>query len=59
MRRLIARFVQDRSGATALEYGIIMALMFLVMLGALSAFGGTGSGIFNRAMDAIREGMGG
>ncbi|QQQ17554.1 Flp family type IVb pilin [Brevundimonas vitis] len=59
MRRLIARFLQDRSGATALEYGIIMALMFLVMLGALSAFGGTGSGIFNRAMDAIREGMGG
>ncbi|MDZ4365192.1 Flp family type IVb pilin [Brevundimonas sp.] len=59
MRRLIARFVQDRSGATALEYGIIMALMFLVMLGALSAFGGTGSGIFTRAMDAIREGMGG
>ena len=59
MRRLIARFVRDQSGATALEYGIIMALMFLVMLGALSAFGGTGSGIFNRAMDAIREGMGG
>ena len=59
MRRFITRFVRDQSGATALEYGIILALMFLVILSALTAFGGTSSGIFNSAMNAIRTAMGG
>lgn len=62
MRRLNAfliRFGRDERGATAIEYGIILALMFLVILGALTAFGGTGSGIFNTAMNTIRSAMGG
>jgi pilus assembly protein Flp/PilA len=63
MRRFISRhmgrFWRDESGATALEYGIILALMFLVILSALTAFGGTGSGIFNTAMDKLRTAMGG
>ncbi|HEY1224065.1 MAG TPA: Flp family type IVb pilin [Brevundimonas sp.] len=59
MRRFISRFLSDESGATALEYGIILALMFLVILSALTAFGGTGSGIFNTAMNTLRSAMGG
>ncbi|KQS55233.1 hypothetical protein ASG17_03830 [Brevundimonas sp. Leaf363] len=59
MRRLIARFARDESGATAIEYGLILALMFLVILGALTAFGGTSSGIFNTAMNTLRAAMGG
>jgi pilus assembly protein Flp/PilA len=59
MRRFLSRFARDESGATAIEYGMILALMFLVILGALQAFGGTGSGIFNNAMDAVRGAMGG
>lgn len=59
MRRFITRFLRDEAGATALEYGIILALMFLVILSALTAFGGTSSGIFNSAMNAIRTAMGG
>ncbi|WP_349677593.1 Flp family type IVb pilin [Brevundimonas sp. UBA2416] len=59
MRRFLSRFGRDESGATAIEYGMILALMFLVILGALQAFGGTGSGIFNTAMDKIRAAMGG
>jgi len=63
MRRFISRhlvrFWRDESGATAIEYGIILALMFLVILTALTAFGGTGSGIFNDAMNAVRSAMGG
>ena len=38
---------------------MILALMFLVILGAMQAFGATGSGIFNGAMDRIRSAMGG
>ncbi|TPW01141.1 MAG: Flp/Fap pilin component superfamily [bacterium] len=59
MRRFLSRFRRDESGATAIEYGMILALMFLVILGALQAFGGTGSGIFNTAMDKLRTAMGG
>ena len=59
MRRFLARFRKDESGATAIEYGLILALMFLVILGALNAFGATGSGIFNTAMDLLRAAMGG
>ena len=59
MRRFLARFGRDDSGATAIEYGLILSLMFLVILGALNAFGATGSGIFNAAMDKLRAAMGG
>mgnify|MGYP001245960712 FL=1 len=59
MRRFLSRFARDESGATAIEYGMILGLMFLVILGALQAFGGAGSGIFNTAMDKLRTAMGG
>jgi pilus assembly protein Flp/PilA len=59
MRRFLTRFGRDDSGATAIEYGLILSLMFLVILGALQAFGATGSGIFNAAMDKLRAAMGG
>ncbi len=59
LKRFLSRFRRDESGATAIEYGMILALMFLVILGALQAFGGTGSGIFNTAMDKLRSAMGG
>ena len=59
MRRFLSRFLRDEAGATSIEYGIILALMFLVILSALTAFGGTSSGIFNSAMNTIRTAMGG
>ncbi len=59
MRRFISRLRHDERGATSLEYGLIIALIFLVILSALTAFGGTSSGIFNNAMNAIRSAMGG
>jgi len=58
-RRFLSRFARDESGATAIEYGMILALMFLVILGAMQAFGGTGSGIFNTAMGKLKTAMGG
>jgi pilus assembly protein Flp/PilA len=59
MKRFLSRFLRDEDGATAIEYGLIIALIFLVILSSLTAFGATGSGIFNNAMDAIRTAMGG
>jgi len=34
MKSLLARFVKDESGATAIEYGLIAALISLVVVGA-------------------------
>ena len=59
LKRYLSRFGRDESGATAIEYGLIISMIFLVILGALQAFGATGSGIFNTAMDKIRTAMGG
>ena len=55
----LRRFLDDDSGATSLEYGLIISLIFLVILSALTAFGGTSSGIFNTAMNTLRTAMGG
>ncbi|MBU1324090.1 MAG: Flp family type IVb pilin [Alphaproteobacteria bacterium] len=57
--RFLRRLLEDRSGATSLEYGLIISLIFLVILTALTAFGDQSSGIFNGAMNAIRAAMGG
>jgi pilus assembly protein Flp/PilA len=34
----LVRFVRDRRGATAIEYGLIAALVVLAMVGGLTAF---------------------
>ena len=39
MSHLISRFVRDESGATAIEYGLIAALIAVVIIGALTAIG--------------------
>ena len=39
MQNLIRRFAQDESGATAIEYGLIAALISVVIIGVLSTIG--------------------
>ncbi|MBL0947873.1 Flp family type IVb pilin [Brevundimonas sp.] len=55
----LRRVLRDEAGATSLEYGLIISLIFLVILSALTAFGGTGSGIFNTAMTTLKTAIGG
>lgn len=38
MRNLIKRIASDIRGATAVEYGLIMALIFLAMVAAVQNF---------------------
>ena len=53
MRRLISRLIADERGATAIEYGMICALVFMVALSAMSAFGNAASNMFITAANAI------
>ncbi len=40
MARVLRRFLNDRNGATAIEYGLIIALLSVVIAGAVSNLGG-------------------
>jgi pilus assembly protein Flp/PilA len=44
---LISRFVRDESGATAIEYGLIAALIAVVIITAVTAVGTALSTTFN------------
>ena len=39
MKKLIARFVRDESGATAIEYGLIAAGISLAIIAAVNGLG--------------------
>ena len=39
MKNLIARFVKDESGATAIEYGLIAAGISIVIITAVNSIG--------------------
>ncbi len=39
MTNLVSRFVRDESGATAIEYGLIAALIAVVIIGGLQLIG--------------------
>ena len=48
MPKFMSRFVRDESGATAIEYGLIAALVAVVLVTALGALGTNLSGTFNK-----------
>jgi pilus assembly protein Flp/PilA len=39
MSKFVTRFLKDESGATAIEYGLIAALIAVVIIGAVSTIG--------------------
>ncbi len=47
MKNLVARFAKNESGATAIEYGLIAALISVVIIGAITTLGKNLSGTFN------------
>ncbi len=47
MTKFLTRFAKDESGATAIEYGLIAALIALALVAALTALGPKIAGTFN------------
>ncbi|UXN73934.1 Flp family type IVb pilin [Devosia sp. A8/3-2] len=45
---IFARFAKDESGATAIEYGLIAALISVGIIVAATTLGGSLSGLFTR-----------
>jgi pilus assembly protein Flp/PilA len=47
MKNLVSRFVRDESGATAIEYGLIAALISVVIIAAVTALGTSLQAVFS------------
>jgi pilus assembly protein Flp/PilA len=53
----LVKIYSDESGATAIEYGLIAALVSVAAIGALTALGGKLSVMFNFVKDALDGAM--
>jgi len=47
MKKMLARFAADQSGATAIEYGLIAGLIAVVIIGAVTSLGKNIANKFN------------
>ena len=50
----IANFLKDESGATAIEYGLIAALIAVVIITAVTTLGTNLSGKFNNIANSVK-----
>ena len=55
MKTLCARFVQDESGATAIEYGLIAALIAVGIITAARLLGSQISATFNTVATTMQS----
>jgi pilus assembly protein Flp/PilA len=53
MNKFLARFVRDESGVTAMEYGMIAALIAVVILGVLGTLGTNLNDTFGKIQSAV------
>ncbi|PHS76186.1 MAG: Flp family type IVb pilin [Robiginitomaculum sp.] len=53
MQNFITHFMNDESGATAIEYGLIAALIAVGIIAAATSLGGSIADKFNTVADAI------
>ncbi|WP_332656398.1 Flp family type IVb pilin [Brevundimonas sp.] len=53
MKKFISKFMSDESGATAIEYGLIAALIAVVIIAAVTTLGTNISSRFNQVATAI------
>jgi pilus assembly protein Flp/PilA len=55
MQNLVTRFVNDESGATAIEYGLIAALISVAIIGALQLLGTQLDSTFDSITSGLEE----
>jgi pilus assembly protein Flp/PilA len=54
MRNILLSFTKDESGATAIEYGLIAALIAVVIIGGITAIGTGLSSTFNTIQSNLK-----
>ena len=53
MKTFLKRLASDESGVTAIEYGLIAALIAVVIIGAITAVGTSLEDAFNEVTDGL------
>lgn len=53
MKKLVVRFAKNESGATAIEYGLIAALIAVAIIGGVTQLGTTLNTKFNSISTAL------
>ncbi len=53
MRNFMTKLLSDRDGATAIEYGLIAALISVVIITAVTLVGSNLKGVFNSIATAL------
>jgi pilus assembly protein Flp/PilA len=53
MKKFFARFIKDESGATAIEYGLIAALVGVVIITGVTKLGSKLSVVFNNVSNVL------
>ncbi len=54
MSKFMKRILKNESGATAIEYGLIAALIAVVIIGAVTTLGTSLSSKFNTVANAVK-----
>ncbi len=55
MSKFVTRFLKDESGATAIEYGLIAALIAVVLITAMTNLQGKITGTFNNVASKMPQ----
>ena len=58
-RKVLTRIIEDQSGATAIEYGLIAALVSVAAIAALTTLGTSLSGVFTLVTTTLTTAAGG
>ncbi len=53
MQKLVTRFIKDESGATAIEYGLIAALIGVAIIVGATAIGSNVNGRFEQIASSV------
>ena len=53
MAKFMHKWVRGEKGATAVEYGLMVALIAIVIIAAVTLLGGNLSGLFNNVASSV------
>ena len=55
MKQSVLRFLANQSGATAVEYGFIVALIVIAIIASIQGLAGANTGIWNNVHDKVQK----
>lgn len=53
MYKCVSRFWRDESGSVAIEYGLILSLITVLLIGSMVAIGGSVNSFYTNALDGL------